>query len=202
MSAHLVGAWIFAAVAVVVFAWLTAGPYARHILRPLPSEADTTLRDCRAVPACAPDAAHLVNQQVSILAQARTLTYISAWSVALLAAVLVAVSTVLHLSRRYELATRLLGVAWKVQAVWAAVLLLAQAAVLGAAAHTLAGIPEAARMFTATKAFEAPFTDAGNLYYFAWFIVVGSAAAAVTRTLSSPDGPRGSEPTAEPAQHQ
>jgi len=177
VAAHLAGAWVFAAAAVVVFAWSTAGPYVRHMLRPLPGEARTLV---------APDAAELVDRQITFLGYARTVVHVSAWSVAVLAAVLVAVATVLMLRRRYGQTTRVLGIAWKAQAVWAAVLLLAQVVMLGLGAQRAAAIPEAARLFTFSRAFEAPYLEVGHLYYLAWFVVVGSAAAALTRALSQP----------------
>jgi hypothetical protein len=180
----LVGAWIFAAVALVFFAWLTTGSYVRQMLRPLPGEADRTLRDCKAVPSCAPGATDMVNRQVDFLQHTRTLTYASAWSVAILATAVVAMATVFLLRRPNDRTVRLLGMAWAIQAAWTGLLLLTQATVLEVGSHRLADTPEAARMFTSIKAYDAPFTDAGNLYYLAWFIAVGCAAAALTRTLS------------------
>jgi hypothetical protein len=50
----------------------------------------------------------------------------------------------------------------------------------------LADTPDAARMFTFSKAFDSPFTDVGNLYYLAWLIAVGTVAAALTRAQRQP----------------
>jgi hypothetical protein len=180
---YLVAGWLFAAASIVVFAWLTAGSYVRQALRPLPGEADLALRECTADPACAPDAAGLVGHQVTLLGQTRTVVYLSAWSISILAVVAVAIATVLVLRRPDAPAARLLGALWKVQAGWAAALLVVQVVMLGIGANVFAGTPEPAQMFAAIKAFDAPFTDVGNLYYLAWFAGVGLVAALLTRAL-------------------
>ena len=180
---YLVAGWLFAAASIVVFAWLTAGSYVRQTLRPLPGEADLALRECTADPACAPDAAGLVDHQVTLLSQTRTVVYLSAWSISVLAMVAIAIATVLILRRPDAQSARPLGVLWKVQIGWVAVLLVVQVVLLGIGANVFAGTPEPARMFAAIKAFDAPFTDVGNLYYLAWFAGVGLVAALLTRAL-------------------
>jgi hypothetical protein len=180
---YLAGGWLFAAAAIVVFAWLTAGPYVRQNLLPLRGEAGLALRDCRADSACAPDAAQLVNHQVALLSQTRTVVYLSAWSVSILAVVAITIATVLIVRRRPV--ARVLGVVWKVQIGWAAALLILQGVMLSIGANVLADTPVPARMFTFIKAFDAPFTDVGHLYYLAWFVGVSLAAALVTRSLQT-----------------
>ena len=180
---YLIAGWVFAAASIVVFAWLTVGPYVRQTLRPLPGEADVALRECTADPACAPDAAGLVDRQVTLLGQMRTVVHLSAWSISILAVAAIAIATVLILRRRGAPLPRVLDVVWKVQIGWAAALLVLQAGLLAAGANVLAGTPEPARMFAAVKAFDAPFTDVGNLYYLAWFAGVGLVAALLTRAL-------------------
>jgi hypothetical protein len=180
---YLVAGWLFAAASIVVFAWLTVGPYVRQTLRPLPGEADLALRECTADPACAPDAAGLVDHQVTLLSQTRTVVHLSAWSISILAVAAIAIATVLILRRPDAPSARLLGVVWKVQLGWAAALLVLQGVLLAVGANVLAGTPEPARMFAAIKAFDAPFTDVGNLYHLAWFAGVGLVAALLTRAL-------------------
>lgn len=179
---HLVGGWLFSAGSIVVFAWLTAGAYVHQMLQPLPGEADLAERECRAISSCAPDAGELVKQQLSLLRHTKTLVYASAWSVPLLATITIAAATLLMLRERRDTLARFLGLAGKLQTAWATVLLVAQGVVLGIGASTLAGTSEAARMFTTIKAFDSPFTDAGNLYYLAWFIAVSVTAASLTRS--------------------
>jgi hypothetical protein len=159
---YLTGAWLFTAVAIVGFAWLTTGSYVRQTLRPLPGEAGTTVRDCQAVPSCAPDALDLVNEQLVVLRHTRTLVYASAWSVTILAAVTVAAATVLFLRHRSVAPAPVLRYGWKAQAAVAAVLLVAQGVMLAVGARTLNATPEAARLFTAIKTFDSPFIDVGD----------------------------------------
>jgi hypothetical protein len=175
----LAGSWLVAVGSLIVFAWLTAGPYVRQNLRPLAGEADLTVRDCRADPSCAPDAADLVEHQLTLLRQTRSVVHLSAWSLSILALVAVALATVLVLSGRRGP----LGVVWKVQIGWVAALLVVQVAALVRGAVALTGTPLPARMFTAIKAFDSPFTDVGHLYYLAWFAGVGLVAALLTRAL-------------------
>lgn len=173
--------WAFAAGSALGFAWLTTGSYVRQALRPLPGEAGVTERDCLAVGSCAPDAADLVREQVALLELASGLAYASAWSLTGLAALTIAALTLLTVRRRRAAAARLAGVAWKVQAASATVAVIAHCVVLSLGARTLADTPDAARMFTFGKAFDSPFTDAGNLYYLAWLAAVGATAAILTR---------------------
>jgi hypothetical protein len=182
---YLAGAWLFAAASVVGFAWLTAGPYVRQNLRPLPGEAATTMRDCGADPSCAPEAAELVDRQLTLLGQSRTVVHLSAWTISILALVVVAVATVLLLRGRRGSSARVLGVLWKVQLAWTAALLAGQVVMLARGAGALGDTPPVARMFTFIKAFDSPFTDVGHLYYVAWLAGVGLVAALLTRTLAT-----------------
>lgn len=184
-TAYLTGGWLFAAASIVVFAWLTVGPYIRQNLRPLTGEADIALRECRADSSCAADAADLVDHQVTLLRQTRTIVYVSAWSISILAVVAIAIATVFILRRPPASRARLLGVVWKVQAGLAAALLILQIVMLANGANVLADTPGPARMFTFVKAFDSPFTDVGHLYYLAWFIAVGAGAALLTRALQT-----------------
>ncbi|GGQ87302.1 hypothetical protein [Couchioplanes azureus] len=182
---HLAGSWSFAIVSAVIFAWLTTGAYIRQMLLPLTGEADIARRECQSVPACAPDAADLIDQQLSLLRHTRILVLGSAWTVAILAFVTAVTTTLLLLllRGRGDTGRRILGLLWKIQAACTAVLLVAQGTFLHRGASTLATTPEAARLFTSIKVFDSPFTDAGNLYYLAWFIAASIAATALTRIL-------------------
>jgi hypothetical protein len=180
---YLVGGWLFAVASIVVFAWLTVGPYIRQNLRPLPEETGITLRECQADSSCAPDAADLVEHQVTLLRQARTVVYLSAWSISVLAVVAMAIATVLILRGQRASRARVLGVVWKLQIGWAAALLVVQGVVLAMGAGALAETPLVARMVTFIKAFASPFTDVGHLYYLAWFVAVSLVTTLFTRAL-------------------
>jgi hypothetical protein len=197
---YLAGGWLFALGSIIVFAWLTAGPYVRQNLRPLAGEADIALRECRADPSCARDAADLVGHQVTLLRQTRTVVYLSAWSVSVLAVLAIAIATVLILRASRVQTARVLSVVWKVQLGWAAALLIVQGVMLAVGADVLGETPQRARMFTSVKAFDSPFTDVGHLYYLAWFAGVGFVAALITRALQAEDHSRrrAPEPTSPP----
>ncbi|MFI7598998.1 hypothetical protein [Actinoplanes sp. NPDC049681] len=160
------------------------------MLQPLPGEADLAERECKALTSCAPDAANLVGHQLSLLRLTRTMAYASSWSVAILSTIVVAGATVLVIRERRDTLARFLAVAWKLQAGWGVGFLVALGVVLGLSANTLSGTPPAARMFTFSKAFDSPFTDAGHLYYLAWLIAVSAVAAATTQALQHSVTPR------------
>jgi hypothetical protein len=185
---YLAGGWLFAVASIVVFSWLTVAPYIRQNLRPLPGEADITLRECQADPACARDAADLVEQQVTLLRQTRAVVYVSAWSISILAVLAMAIATVLILRAQRVRTARTLGVVWKVQLGWTAVLLVVQGVMLAVGADILGGTPPVARMFTFIKAFDSPFIDVGHLYYVTWLAAVGLISALITRTLQTRAG--------------
>jgi hypothetical protein len=173
----LAGGWLFALGSLVVFAWLTVGPYVRLNLRPSAGEAGLALRECGDDGSCG----DLVDRQVAVLRQTRSIVHLSAWSLSVLAVIAVAIATVLVLrGRRGPL--RLL---WKVQLGWATALLVIQVVMLARGAGVLGGTPFAARMVTFSTAFDGPLTDVGHLYYLAWFAGVGVVAALLTRALRS-----------------
>ncbi|GGQ78899.1 hypothetical protein [Couchioplanes azureus] len=183
---HLGATWSLVAAAIITFSWLTTASYVRQTLSPRPGEADTTISDCRATAACAPDAAELVDQQLAYLGTTRVLAYVSGWSVTLLATAILVVATWRILRARNDRAARLLGTAWKAPAGAALFLLVAMATGLAAGARRLADIPDAARMSTFIAAFDSPFTDAGHLSFLAWLVAVGAALTIAIRTLQQP----------------
>ncbi|MFI5491902.1 hypothetical protein [Actinoplanes sp. NPDC051859] len=180
---YLAGSWAFAIATAVIFAWLTTGAYIRQMLLPLAGEADTARRECQSVPMCAPDAADLVDQQLSLLRHTRTLVLTSAWSLAILAVVTAAAATLLLRRGGSNIGRQVLGILWKVQPIGAVVLLVAQCASLYVGANKLAATPEAAQLFTSIKALDSPFTDAGNLYYLLWFAAASTTLTILTRVL-------------------
>jgi hypothetical protein len=171
----LAGGWLFALGSLVVFAWLTVGPYVRQNLRPSTGEAALAVRECGAGASCG----DLVERQLTVLRQTRSVVHLSAWSISVLAVVAMLIATVLVLRGRRGP----LGPLWKVQLGWAALLLVVQFAVLARGARVFDGTPVSARMVTFITAFDGPFTDAGHLYYLAWFAGVSLVAALLTRAL-------------------
>jgi hypothetical protein len=178
----LVGGWVVALGSLVFFAWLTVGPYVRQNLQPQAGEADLAVRECGAGTSCD----DLVDHQLSVLRQTRSVVQLSAWSISILAVVAVVIATVLVLRGRRGP----LGLLWKVQLGGAALLLVVQIVFLVRGASALHGTPISARMVTFITAFDGPFTDAGHLYYLVWFAGVGLVAALLTRALrQSRSGP-------------
>jgi hypothetical protein len=180
----LVGGLLFAGAAIALFAWQTTGAYVRQNFRPLAGESDIALRECTAVATCARDAVSTVHNQQSLLHQATVLVYWSAWGTTLAAALVVMAGTVLVFRQRQQASARLLGIAWRAQIAVAAVLLIAHGSLLAHGADMLSGTPDAATMFTFAKAFGAPFTDVGHLYYAAWFVSINAVMAFFMRASS------------------
>lgn len=173
----LLGAWAFGGLYTTGYAWLTASAYARIVFASQEAERGIALRECSAVPDCAPDAADHLLRQESMLDNIMLVVRGTAWLMVLLQVLLLAVVTVLVLRRRGAAApagARLAGVAWKIQTALIGLLLLVYLGMLGRGQATLAGIPDPARMVTFETAFESPFFDVGTMYYLAWFVVMNA----------------------------
>jgi hypothetical protein len=175
-------AWLATAAAMVIFSWTLAGGYARYALTSDSRDDQRAIAMCRTA-RCDPDPAGLLAQQWSALGHARTVVWLSAWSITGLAALILLVATVHAFDRLHVDAARFLGVAWKVQAGVAIVLLAAQILVLLAGARVMAGIPDEARTVAAAVSFETPLTGFGNLYYFGWFAAVAVIGTVLTVSL-------------------
>ena len=190
LSVLLGGDYLFLAAYVIVYTWLTVHSYTRIVFEPQAAEHGIALRDCRAVPTCAPDAVDLVQAQESLLDRTIMLVRGTAWLMIVLQVAVLAVVTVSVVAARRSAmppaAARFAGIAWKVQAAVVAVLLLGYAVLLGLGATTLGDTPDAATLVTFDTAFSSPFLDVGTLYYVAWFVVMNGAAIALTRLLAQP----------------
>jgi hypothetical protein len=186
----LVGTYVFAVGYVVVYVWLTVHSYTRIVFQPQAAESGIALRDCRAVPTCAPDAYDLVHTQESILNKTIMVVRGTAWLVTLfevMVLVLVTISVVAAL-RRYRpvspTVVRFVDVTWRAQAAVVGALLLVYAALLVAGFVVLGDTPAPAAMVTFSSAFSSPFFDVGTLYYLVWFVAMNAAAIALNRALA------------------
>jgi hypothetical protein len=176
-------AWLGAAAYAIVYAWLTAWPYARIAFQPDAQEKAVTLSNCRSTPECAPDAvAHLDAQQAAldnvVLVVRGTAALITVVDVALLI-----VATIAVLTARTRGAGRLLGAAWVVQAVVTVLLFVLYVFLLVRGQSIRDDIPRIGRTPTFDTTFEAPLIDAGTIYYVAWFVIMNVAVLLVIRSL-------------------
>src|SRR4051812_8253077 len=176
-------AWLVVAAYAIVYAWLTAWPYARIAFQPDAREKAVTLSNCRSTPECAPDAlAHLDAQQAAldnvVLVVRGTTALITIVDVALLI-----VATIAVLTARTRGAGRLLGVAWVVQAVVTVLLFALYVFLLVRGQSIRDDIPRIGRTPTFDTTFEAPLIDAGTIYYVGWFIIMNVAVLLVIRSL-------------------
>jgi hypothetical protein len=97
--------------------------------------------------------------------------------------VLLAMATIAVLAGRPRGVGRVLGVAWVVQAVVAAVLFAGYLVLLVRGHGVRDEIPQLGRLPTFESSFASPLLDAGTVYYAGWFVVMNVAAVLVLRSL-------------------
>ena len=175
-------AWAFAAAAVLAFSWTAAGGYVRIALTQDRVDSERAIAACRVLD-CHPVPAGLVTRQWLALDHLKTVVQLSAWSITIVAAIILLVATVLVFDRLPGDARRFLDIAWKLQAGVVTLLLGAQLYVLIGGSRNLADIPDAAMTIPAASTFDSPLTDFGNLYYFAWYVGVAVIGTVLTRAL-------------------
>ena len=176
-------AWLVVAAYAIVHAWLTVWPYARIAFGSDPAERAASLRDCGAAPACAPDAQRHLAAQLAAMDHVVLAVRGTAALITVLDVVLLAIVTLAVLAGRTRGAGRLLGAAWVVQAAGTVLLFILYAGLLLRGQATRAGVPRPARMPTFDASFAAPLTDAGTIYYAAWFVVMNGAVLLTLRSL-------------------